>query len=80
MVSLTHCAIALFVQLAWINPISAFDRADVLVSAVVLPGLIAHEGLRAGVRHWWIAIVATCSVGVSLGLPLFLWLRERRTT
>lgn len=56
-VAVHDLAIPLFVQLPWANPISTFDRADVLVSVVALLGFIAHEGLRAGVRHWWIALV-----------------------
>lgn len=58
------------------NRISAFAWLDVIVSVVVLIGFILHEGKRAGVKHKWIPIVGTCTVGVSLGLPLFLFLRE----
>ncbi len=31
---------------------------------------------RVGVRHVWAPIAATLLVGVSLGLPLFLYLRD----
>ena len=51
---------------------------DVIVSSVVLWVLVAVEGRRAGVRHLWAPIVANFAVGVSLGLPLFLYLREAR--
>lgn len=36
------------------------------------------EGRRAGVRHLWAPIAANLAVGVSLGLPLFLYMREAR--
>jgi hypothetical protein len=36
------------------------------------------EGRRAGVKQLWAPIAASLTVGVSLGLPLFLYLRERR--
>ena len=62
---------------------SLFAWADVLVSAVVLIAFIRHEGRRASIPGLWLPIVGTCAVGVSLGLPLFLLMRERelrRTT
>ena len=56
---------------------SLFAWVDVLVSAVVLIAFIRHEGRRASVPGLWLPIVGTCAVGVSLGLPLFLLMRER---
>jgi len=38
---------------------------------------VLGEGRRAGVRHLWAPIAANLVVGVSLGLPLFLYLREQ---
>jgi hypothetical protein len=66
----------LFVELLFANPVSGLFGMDVLVSSVVLWVLVAVEGRRAGVRHLWAPIVANLAVGVSLGLPLFLYLRE----
>jgi hypothetical protein len=50
---------------------------DVIVSSLVLWALVAIEGRRARVPHLWAPIAASLAVGVSLGLPLFLYLRER---
>jgi predicted exporter len=61
------------------NRIGAFFGLDVVVSAVVLWVFIAFEGTRAGVRHRWAPIVASLAIGVSAGLPLFLFLRESAT-
>ena len=58
------------------NRISAFFGLDVVVSAIVLWVFIAFEGQRKGVRHTWAPIVASLAIGVSAGLPLFLFLRE----
>ncbi|MGB6307719.1 MAG: DUF2834 domain-containing protein [Steroidobacteraceae bacterium] len=58
--------------------IGGFFGFDVLISAVVLLGFIRREGASRDVPHQWLAIVATCLIGVSCGLPLFLYLRERR--
>jgi uncharacterized membrane protein len=66
----------LFIHDLFINRISSFFGLDVLISAVVLCVFIVVEGSRVGVRRIWLPIVATCVVGVSLGLPLFLYLRQ----
>ena len=58
----------------------AFFGLDVLVSAVVLIAFIRREGARGKMRLLWLPIAATCLVGVSCGLPLFLYLRERQVT
>ncbi len=66
----------LFLQELFVNRISAFFGMDVLVSAVVLIVFVRREGshLKGIVR--WLPAVALLTVGVSLALPLFLYLRE----
>ena len=66
----------LFVEQLFANRISAFFGLDVILSAVALWVFVGVEGRRAGVRHAWAPLAATLLVGVSLGLPLFLYLRE----
>jgi hypothetical protein len=56
--------------------IGAFFGLDVLVSAVVLLVFVASEGRRLRMRRLWAPVAATLLVGVSLGLPLFLYLRQ----
>lgn len=58
------------------NRISAFAWLDIIISAVVLIGFILYEGKRIGIKHKWIPIIGTLTVGVSFGLPFFLLLRE----
>jgi Terpene cyclase DEP1 len=58
--------------------IGGFFGLDVIVSSIVLWVMVVVEGRRAGVRRLWAPIAANVAVGVSLGLPLFLYLRERR--
>jgi hypothetical protein len=60
------------------NPISSFAGWDLIVSAVVLFVFVAVEGGRLKVKPLWAPVAATLAVGVSLGLPLFLLLREVR--
>ncbi len=56
----------------------AFFGLDVLVSAVVLVVFIRSEGAQRKMQFLWAPITATCLIGVSCGLPLFLYLRERQ--
>jgi hypothetical protein len=56
----------------------AFFGLDVLISAIALIVFIRREGTRLKLKTLWLPIAATCVVGVSCGLPLFLYLRERQ--
>jgi hypothetical protein len=58
--------------------IGGFFGMDVIVSAAVLFLFIGVEGRRLGVQHLWLPVVATCGVGVSLGFPLFLYMRQSK--
>jgi hypothetical protein len=60
------------------NNVSAFFGTDVIVSALALWLFVASEGRRRGMRNLWVYILCTLLVGVSLGLPLFLFFRERK--
>jgi hypothetical protein len=56
--------------------IGAFFGLDVIVSAMVLFLFIGVEGRRTSTRNLWVPIVATLAVGVSLGFPVFLYMRQ----
>jgi hypothetical protein len=60
------------------NRISAFFVMDVLVSAVVLIVFTRVESARLNIRRRWLPVLAVLTVGVSLGLPMFLYMRELR--
>ena len=68
--------LGLFLRELFANRIGGFFGMDVLVSAIVLISFVQRESKRLGVRHAWLPIVSTLMVGVSLGFPLFLYLRE----
>jgi Terpene cyclase DEP1 len=68
--------LSLFARELFANRISAFFGMDVVVSAVVLLVFTRIESARVRIRRRWIVVVAVLTVGVSLGLPLFLYLRE----
>ncbi|MDE0076693.1 MAG: DUF2834 domain-containing protein [Caldilineaceae bacterium] len=55
---------------------AAFGWLDVVVSAVVLFVIVFTDGVEKRVARLWLPVVGTLVVGVSLGLPLFLYLVE----
>ena len=65
-----------FLRELFANRISSFFAMDVIVSAIVLIWFIQSEGKRLRVGLLWLPTVGTLVVGVSFGLPLFLFLRE----
>jgi hypothetical protein len=67
-----------FFEQMFSNRIGGFFALDVIVSSAVLWTLVVIDGRRAGMKHLWAPIAANFAVGVSLGLPLFLYMRERR--
>jgi hypothetical protein len=66
-----------FFEQLFANRVSGFFGVDVMVSAVVVFALAWFERVRLG-SHWWLPILGTVTVGVSLGLPLLLYLREAK--
>ena len=70
--------LSLLFQELFATRIGAFFGLDVVVSAIVLLIFIVMEGRRLSLSLLWLPILATFLVGVSLGLPLFLYLRQRQ--
>jgi hypothetical protein len=66
----------LLVRELFANRIGAFFGMDVIVSAVALLSFTWLESKRLAVRNRWLVAGAVITVGVSLGLPLYLYLRE----
>ena len=58
------------------NGVSSFFGLDVVLSAVDLSAFVLIEGARLRLARRWLPILVTCLVGVSLGLPLFLYQRQ----
>src|SRR5207247_10839696 len=74
--SATLLLVTLFFRELFANRISAFFAMDVIVSAIVLIWFIQNEGKGLRVRLLWLPTVGTLVVGVSLGFPFFLFLRQ----
>lgn len=67
----------LFFRQLFSTPVGGFFGMDVIVSSIVLWVFVLTDGRRLGMKHLWAPIAANITVGVSLGLPLFLYMRER---
>jgi hypothetical protein len=65
-----------FVDELFANRISTFFGLDVLISAVVVLAMVWIDDRLPG-RAKVLAATTTCCLGVSCGLPLLLFLRER---
>ena len=63
---------------AIVNPISIFAWLDIIVAAIVLLTFIAVDGHENNIKYCWLALVGTVTVGVSFGLPLYLYLKEKQ--
>jgi hypothetical protein len=68
--------LSLFFPQLFANRIGGFFGLDVIVSSFVLWVFVFSEGGRIGLRHLWLPVLASLIVGVSLGLPLFLYMRQ----
>jgi len=55
---------------------TAFFGFDLMVTAVTFLVFAVSDGLRHRIRLFWVPIAGTFMVGVSLGMPLYLYLRE----
>lgn len=67
----------LFFEDLFANHISSFFGWDVIISAFVVLFFIIYEAKRLKIKSFWISILGLFLAGVSCGLPLFLYLRER---
>jgi uncharacterized membrane protein len=68
----------LLVQELFTTRVGAFFGMDVVISAAALLVFAFVEGSRLGIVARWLPLLAVLAVGVSLGLPLFLYMRERK--
>lgn len=66
----------LFFHQLFANRIGGFFGLDVIVASFVLWIFVFAEGGRLGMRRLWLPVVASLVVGVSFGLPLFLYMRQ----
>ncbi|HHG3405416.1 TPA: DUF2834 domain-containing protein [Vibrio parahaemolyticus] len=71
--------ISLLLSEAVANPISIMAWLDVLVGAIALIGFILVDGQKHKVKYRYFAVLGTLSVGVSFGLPMYLYFKEKQS-
>jgi hypothetical protein len=66
-----------FFRMLFQNQVSSAFGIDVFISSMVLWLFVFSEGRRRGMKNLWCYVLCNLLFGVSSGLPLFLYFRER---
>ncbi|MBK8020492.1 MAG: DUF2834 domain-containing protein [Chloroflexi bacterium] len=66
---------ARFVSSLFVNGAAGGFSADVIISLVIFWVWSYADSRKHDVRPWWIVLPASFTVGLSLALPLYLYLR-----
>lgn len=65
-----------FTTAPWKDPATAFLQMDFIVTAVTAAAFIVYDGRKLKMKRLWLPLASIFLVGMSLALPLFLYLRE----
>ena len=68
--------LGLFVSNLFANGPAGGFSADVLISATVFLVWSFADSKEKGVKNWWVLLPATFGVGLSLALPLYMYMRS----
>ena len=68
--------LVLFNSLLTVNPVTKGLTADICLSILVFWVWSYFDARHGSVRNWWLIIPSTVCVGLSLALPLYLFLKE----
>lgn len=69
----------LFLASMFVNPVAGAVSADLLISALIFFLFLFFEGRRLQMSKLWLYPLLTLCIGLSFGLPLFLYARARVT-
>jgi CDP-diglyceride synthetase len=58
------------------NNATSFFGFDLIVTAVTVIFFIIFDGKRLKIKHLWLPLISIFLVGVALGFPLYLYIRE----
>lgn len=67
--------VIVFAKDLFANGAAAGFSIDVVISIAVFWVWSFIDARNYGVKHWWCVLVAGCCVGLSLALPLYLYMR-----
>lgn len=70
--------IPLFVRSLFVNGAAGGFSADVLISILVFLIWSYTDAKSNHVSRWWLVLPASFTVGLSLALPLYLYMRESK--
>lgn len=70
--------IPLFFTSIFVNHVSSAVAGDLLISGLVFFIFLFFEGRRLNMKNLWLFVPATLFVGLSFGLPLFLYFRAKK--
>lgn len=68
--------LSFFMQSLFVNGAAGGFSADVLITIVVFWVWSWQDANKKNVTRWWLIFPASFLVGLSLALPLYLYLRE----
>ena len=68
--------IPLFLKSLFVNGAAGGFSADVLITIVIFWVWSWRDATRHRIARWWLVLPASFCVGLSLALPLYLYLRE----
>ncbi len=68
--------ILLFAQSLFANAAASGFTADILISIFIFWCWSFLDAKKHHIQHWWLVLPAGCFVGLSLALPLYLYLRS----
>lgn len=71
-----HASVADFLNAAYVNAAAASLSNDLIFVALVACIFMAIEGKRIGIRYFWLYIILSAIVAVSVTFPLFLLARH----
>lgn len=69
--------VSVFFSSIFANSVASAVAADLVISAMVFFTFVYIEGRRLNMKRLWVFVPATLFVGLSFGLPLFLYFRAK---
>jgi len=69
---------SLFITSIFVNHVSSAVAGDLFISALIFFTFLFYERNRLNMKNLWLFVFATLFVGLSFGLPLFLYFRAKR--
>ncbi|MDX1737336.1 MAG: DUF2834 domain-containing protein, partial [Alphaproteobacteria bacterium] len=77
-VALNGIDVVLFVSQLFANEAASGFSADILLTVVVFVVWSFKDSKENDLKNWWVVPIAVLTVGLSLAVPLYLYIREGR--